>query len=158
LLSKTHGSSSYCGGWSSRSVSTHSEPRAYGGRVLAHGNDGEAGREPVDKSRRHLQLLGAAHVHRGKERQILVIVLPEEIERMKQDARLNSRHPAQSECGLEICHGESVRILTQIEQVAEMDRSFEERHRRHWDFQQPIVKLSPDIGPERSESFGESAE
>src|SRR5262249_26190325 len=70
------------------------------------------------------------------------IVLAEEIQRMQQYGRLGTRPAAQPQGGVEIPQGQRRRKRAQVQEVAHVDRHFENRHCGHWDLGEgPNVQL-----------------
>ncbi len=112
----------------------------------------EAGKASDPDAEKHIlideiEFLARIDVHPREERQVRLVVLPEEIERMQQERRDGSGNPAHRQSHLPVELGQRRRLAAKKQQIAEVNRNPEQRHRGHRDLnhrvtfgQRPLVR------------------
>src|SRR5262249_54026741 len=65
--------------------------------------------------------------------------------------------PAQPQSSTKVTAGEPGRDATEIEQIADVDRGLEERHRGHGDFEKRLLLEAPAVGLQGPEPLAEAA-
>ena len=126
--------------------------------VLGQRRDGEEICHHIDGLADEVYFLRMVHIHGGEEGEILEVIMAEEVEGMEEEGQGSVGQAAEAKGHAEILSGDDGGKATEVQEIAYMDRHFEDRHGGDGDFDKLTGRQEPTVRFERAEAIAQGTE